>query len=45
MVWLAQDDPLKLQAFEQMPMLEYLLLLDKKIGDVLKQDRINKATR
>lgn len=45
MAWLAQDDPLKLRAFEQMPMLEYLLLLDKKIGDVLKQNRANGATR
>ena len=37
MAWLAGDDPIKMQAFEQMALLEYLLLLDKKIGELLKQ--------
>jgi hypothetical protein len=36
MVWLANDDPIRMQAFEQMPMIEYLLLLDKKVGELYK---------
>lgn len=36
MCWLAGDDPVKIQALERMPLLEYLILLDKKIGDTKK---------
>lgn len=45
MRWLSQGDPIKLQAFEQMAMLEYLLLLNEHIGEVLKQNGAKKATR
>lgn len=36
MCWLAGDDPLKIQALEKMPLLEYFLLLDKKLLDIKK---------
>ena len=45
MRWLAQGDPIKLQAFEQMAIIEYLLLLDSHIADVLKQNQASKAAR
>lgn len=45
MCWLAGDDPMKLKAFEQVALLEYLLLLNKKIGDVLKENKTRKAAR
>jgi hypothetical protein len=35
--WMATDDPLKIQALEKMPLLEYFLLLDKRLGDIKKQ--------
>jgi hypothetical protein len=34
--WLAGDDPLKIQALEKMAIIDYFLLLDKKIADVKK---------
>lgn len=36
MRWLADGDPLKMQAFEQMPLIEYLMLLDQHVDDVQK---------
>jgi len=37
MCWLAGDDPLKVEAFSKMPLIEYFLMLDKKITEVKKQ--------
>lgn len=36
MLWLAGDDPLRIAALEKMGILEYFLLLDKKITDINK---------
>jgi hypothetical protein len=36
MCWLAGDDPLKIQALEKMPIIEYFILLDKKINEMKK---------
>jgi hypothetical protein len=30
MAWLAGDDPVRLSAYERMPMVEYYILLNKK---------------
>lgn len=45
MRWLADGDPIKMQAFEHMALLEYMLLLDSHIGEVLKQNKSRKAAR
>lgn len=37
MCWLANDDPLKIEAFDKMPMLDYFIMLDKKISDMKKE--------
>lgn len=34
---MAGDDPVSIEAFGKMPMLEYFLLLDKKIREVKKE--------
>lgn len=36
MCWLAGNDPLKIQALEKMPVIEYFLLLDTKIKEMKK---------
>lgn len=43
MCWLAGNDPLKLQAFEKMPLLEYFLVLDKHISDLNKELKKSKS--
>ncbi len=37
MAWLAGDDPVKLSAYEKMPMVEYYVLLNKKNDDIQSQ--------
>lgn len=37
MYWLAGDDPLKIEAFDKMPIIDYFMLLDKKISDTKKE--------
>jgi hypothetical protein len=39
--WLADNDPLKIQALEKMPLLDYFLLLDKKLKDLKKASAKN----
>jgi hypothetical protein len=34
MLWLADEDPLKLDALTRMPLLEYFILLDKRVRTV-----------
>jgi hypothetical protein len=36
MCWLADNDPMKLEGFNKMPVLEYWFLLDSKIGEQKK---------
>ncbi|MBA3830085.1 MAG: hypothetical protein H0X33_14180 [Taibaiella sp.] len=33
MCWLAGDDPGKMANFEKLPVLEYFMILDKKLAD------------
>jgi hypothetical protein len=40
--WLANEDPIRMQAFEEMPMLEYLMLLNQRIEDLLKESSRSK---
>lgn len=37
MLWLADEDPIKLDALSRMPLLEYFMLLDKRVRTVRKQ--------
>lgn len=37
--WLAGDDPVKIEQFQKMPIVDYYAILDKKIEWVLKQDK------
>jgi hypothetical protein len=37
MCWLAGNDPLKIQAFDKMPLLDYFIILDRKISETKKQ--------
>ena len=39
MLWAAGDDPIRFDALMRMPLIEYYILLDKKISDVKKQNR------
>jgi hypothetical protein len=41
MWWLANEDPVRLKEFEKMDILGYMFLLDKKIGDILKENAVN----
>ena len=34
---MADDDPVKIEAFEKMPVLDYFIMLDKRITDLRKQ--------
>lgn len=34
--WLAGDDPMKMEGYNKMPLLEYFMLLDKKIAEIRK---------
>lgn len=36
MWWVAEDDPIRFEKLQIMSMMEYLFLLNKKIGDALK---------
>jgi hypothetical protein len=40
--WVAEYDPIRIRAFEQGPLMEYLLLLDKKISDQLRLLKSNR---
>lgn len=33
LVWISGGDPVKIKGFERMPIIDYLLILDKKIGE------------
>lgn len=34
---MASDDPTKLEALDKMSTIDYLILLDKKMGDLIKK--------
>lgn len=42
MVWLAENDVSKLKTINEMPMLDFFILLNKKIGETRKQIIRNK---
>jgi hypothetical protein len=37
MWWVAGDDPVKVDALSKMPLLEYFMVVDKKLGDLKRQ--------
>lgn len=37
MCWLAGDDPVKIKEFDKMGLLDYFILMDKKISDGQKE--------
>jgi hypothetical protein len=39
---MAGDDPVRIQALERMPTLDYFLLIDKRISDIRKQEKRSK---
>lgn len=39
MKWLADDDPVKIEAFSRMPLIEYWAILDDKIEQIKKQEK------
>lgn len=41
MCWMGDDDRMKIKALERMPLMEYFLLLDKKLVDVQKANKPN----
>lgn len=38
MCWMGGDDAVKIKALERIPLIEYFLLLDKKLVDMKKAD-------
>jgi hypothetical protein len=41
MLWLSGEDPVKLDAFTRMPILEYFIMLDTRVKGVKKQIQKN----
>lgn len=44
MLWLADNDPLKIAAYEKLSIVEYYMMLNKKDEDIKKLNKINKKT-
>lgn len=43
--WLGDDDVIKIKALEKMPLLDYFLLLDKKINEMKKEQNGRRSTK